>query len=155
DGIHPMGGLVQNGTWLYGTTSTGGTNGTGTIFRINASLTEQVVYSFPPANGTSGANPSGSLYYDGTNIIGTTRHGGTGACVENGITGCGTVYSYALPPTPTSYSTLHAFGGGTGDGYYPTGVSYNPSVNGIYGTTTYGGSGLAGTVWSLVCASCQ
>jgi uncharacterized repeat protein (TIGR03803 family) len=158
DGFRPEGGLVQVGTGsaarFYGTTSAGGTNGTGTIFWIDANKNESVVYNFPPSNGTSGNTPSGSIMLLGTALIGTTTYGG-GTCVTNGTGGCGTVYSYTLPASPTSYNTLHVFQGGTADGYFPKGVSYNPTVNGIYGTTAFGGSGFAGTIWSLVCPSCQ
>lgn len=152
DGIQPLGGLVAVGSVFYGTTSGGGANGLGTIFQIDASGNEHVVYSFSQ-NGTNGTNPSGSIYFNGTSLDGTTTHGG-GPCTQN-ANGCGTVYQYNLPPSPTSYSTLHVFLGGTADGQYPTGISYDPTDAGLYGTTPQGGSGLNGTIWSLVCPSCQ
>ncbi|HLY01860.1 MAG TPA: choice-of-anchor tandem repeat GloVer-containing protein [Candidatus Cybelea sp.] len=76
DGASPQAGLTSvNGT-LYGTTNSGGTNDTGTIFAVLAhSGPEIVLYSF--AGGTDGAYPLGGLTNVNGTLYGTTNGGGT------------------------------------------------------------------------------
>jgi uncharacterized repeat protein (TIGR03803 family) len=74
DGAHPCAGLVDIKGTRYGTTSTGGTYGSGTVFSLTTHGTENVLHSFGSA--TDGSNPLASLtYVDGT-LYGTTRGGG-------------------------------------------------------------------------------
>ncbi len=74
DGAYPLAGLVYSGGWLYGTTSVGGKNDYGTVFRISpAGLGYGIVHSF---DGKDGANPMASLVVSGTTIYGTTDKGG-------------------------------------------------------------------------------
>jgi uncharacterized repeat protein (TIGR03803 family) len=79
----PFGGLVDLKGTLYGVTSVGGKNNTGTIFSITPAGKESVLYSF--SGGVDGANPSGSLASVGNVLFGTTTAGG--------LNGKGTVYS--------------------------------------------------------------
>ena len=67
--------LASNGK-LYGMTSTGGSNGAGTIFTFNPS-TNKVLKLFD-FNGTNGANPIGNLI-QATNkkLYGMTTYGGS------------------------------------------------------------------------------
>jgi uncharacterized repeat protein (TIGR03803 family) len=71
DGAYPVPGLTQshNGD-LYGTAYGGGTNGFGTLFKINANGVVTTLHSF---NFTGGAGPEGGLLRatDG-NFYGTT-----------------------------------------------------------------------------------
>lgn len=75
-GSHPMGSLVTftDGT-LYGMTSSGGTYGFGTIFRISRAGAFQKILDF---NGANGKAPRGDLLIDseGANMYGTTYSGG-------------------------------------------------------------------------------
>jgi uncharacterized repeat protein (TIGR03803 family) len=74
DGAHPCAGLVDVKGTLYGTTSTGGTYGSGTVFSITKHGAENLLHNFGSA--TDGSNPLASLtYVDGT-LYGTTRGGG-------------------------------------------------------------------------------
>jgi uncharacterized repeat protein (TIGR03803 family) len=77
DGTYAEASLIQGSDGnFYGTTSTGGANGDGTVFRITPAGVETVVYSF--AGGpTDGANPNAALIQgsDG-NFYGTTVSGG-------------------------------------------------------------------------------
>jgi uncharacterized repeat protein (TIGR03803 family) len=72
--------LIQAGNGIfYGTTPEGGTNGTGSVFKLTASGTVSVLYSF---DATHGAAPYGPLIQgsDG-NLYGTTTAGGAPAVV--------------------------------------------------------------------------
>jgi uncharacterized repeat protein (TIGR03803 family) len=96
DGAYPSGELLQaSDRNLYGTTSSGGAHGFGTIFKISsAGLT--TLHNF---DGTDGGNPSAGLV-QATNgdFYGTTYFGGaSNAC----LSGCGTVFrlSLGLPPS--------------------------------------------------------
>jgi uncharacterized repeat protein (TIGR03803 family) len=96
DGYFPEAPLIQatDGN-LYGTTSMGGANNQGTIFKISPVGRLITLYSFCSQSGcTDGAAPSAGLIQgtDG-NLYGTTRIGGTGlACTG----GCGTVFSLSV-----------------------------------------------------------
>jgi uncharacterized repeat protein (TIGR03803 family) len=56
DGGYPLGGVIQGTDGnLYGTTSHGGANNTGTVFQITTAGTFTTLYSF--TGGTHGAIP--------------------------------------------------------------------------------------------------
>lgn len=60
---------------LYGTTSSGGASGYGTVFKVTQTGTKTVLYSF--AGGSDGANPTWGLVRDPQgNLFGTTYGGG-------------------------------------------------------------------------------
>src|SRR5579871_4459073 len=74
DGASPAGALVQGiDSNFYGTTSSGGTNADGTVFRITPQGTLTTLHSF---RGSDGASPEGALvqgndgYFYGTTSIG-------------------------------------------------------------------------------------
>jgi uncharacterized repeat protein (TIGR03803 family) len=136
DGSLPAGALIQGSDGnFYGTTSNGGTNGYGTVFRITPAGIETVLYSF--AGGTTdGISPSAALIQgsDG-NFYGTTQAGGT--------SNSGTVFKI----TPLGVETvLHFFAGGTTDGGFPIAALIQGGDGNFYGTTS--GSG-AGTVFKI------
>ncbi|HTA55822.1 MAG TPA: choice-of-anchor tandem repeat GloVer-containing protein, partial [Candidatus Acidoferrales bacterium] len=76
DGQNPyLESLINVNGKLYGTTSSGGAHGHGTIFRITKSGAETVLYSFGGGSG-DGAYPfSGLVKVNGT-LYGTTYRGG-------------------------------------------------------------------------------
>ena len=90
DGAHPWAALVRDAAGsLYGLTVTGGPSDAGTVFKLDTTGKETVLYSF--SGGTDGGNPYGSLVRDAErNLYGTTAHGGItgGACRD----GCGVVF---------------------------------------------------------------
>src|ERR1700690_542278 len=80
DGYGPEAGLIQDAAGnLYGTTVGGGANGFGTIFKVDPSGQETVLYSFCSAlNCADGSNPRDGLIQDTSgNFYGTTPMGGT------------------------------------------------------------------------------
>ncbi len=81
DGASPMAGLLRDSAGnLYGTTSAGGTNNSGTVFKINSSNKESVLYRF--TGGVDGSQPLAGLIRDTAgNFYGTTYGGGNGGGV--------------------------------------------------------------------------
>jgi uncharacterized repeat protein (TIGR03803 family) len=137
DGGVPLGGLIADKSGnLYGTTSAGGADNAGTIFKIAPGGTETVLYSF--TGGSDGGAPAAGLIADKAgNFYGTTPQGGT----EN----WGTVFKLATSGTET---VLYSFGGKLDGGYPLAGVIADKAGN-LYGTTENGGKGRAGTVFKL------
>lgn len=136
DGQYPMSGLLDVKNELYGTTYQGGAStGWGTVFKVNASGGENVLYRFKA--GDDGAHPyySGVIMYDGA-FYGTTYQGGT--------SGAGTIYSVTAGGTE---KVVHSFKGPP-EGQYPYAGLYD--LDGVlYGTTYQGGSAGAGTVFKV------
>jgi uncharacterized repeat protein (TIGR03803 family) len=77
DGARPVAGLVRDAAGnLYGTTFSGGTSGSGVVFKLNTAGKETILHSFP-ASPTDGAGPWGGLVRDAAgNLYGTTQGGG-------------------------------------------------------------------------------
>jgi uncharacterized repeat protein (TIGR03803 family) len=150
DGARPLGNLVRDSVGnLYGTTKYGGFfanttcqgSGCGTIFKVDASGNETVLYAF--VGNPDGYYPEAGLVIDASgNLFGTTARGG-----ENGSTGDqGTVFRVAANGQET---VLHSFGTGT-DGFTPI-ASLTPATGGAYyGTASQGGTGEAGVVFKIV-----
>lgn len=150
DGTNPNAGLIDVNGWLYGTTLRGGTTANcgfhrcGTIFKVNPSGTEHIIYRFK-GGIADGANPQTPLFYLNGTFYGTTSFGG--GCIEQG--GCGTIFAvYA----PGNEKLLHSFKTGA-DGTFPQAglIDFN---GWLYGTTGLGGSspnceGDCGTVYRL------
>lgn len=145
DGYAPTGSLLEGADgYFYGTTSQGGVNGSGTIFRVSFDGSEfATVYSFPAtaadASGafvnTEGANPFAGLTDGGdARLYGTTNLGGA--------TGNGTVF--AFDPVSRLLSVLHPFD--ALQGARPTGELLLAQDGKLYGTAASGGTNAAGDV---------
>ena len=134
EGSLPQGSLLQAADGnFYGTTSSGGSGGQGTVFRITPTGELTVLHSFVT---TDGASPDAGLVQgaDG-NFYGTTSGGGSGI---------GTVFQI----TPAgALSTLHNFN--LTDGDLVTGKVTIGSDGNFYGTTQLSGPGSVGTVFQL------
>ena len=138
DGAHPYAGLVQDGAGnLFGTTLLGGAFDRGTVFELDATGKERVLYSF--TGQADGAYPNAGLILDGAgNLYGTANEGGDAA--QNGTV-------FKLDNTGT-LTVLHTFA--DTDGSSPdAGLILDESGN-LYGTTTEGGDRDGnGTVFKL------
>jgi uncharacterized repeat protein (TIGR03803 family) len=146
DGAVPfLGSLIRDAAGnLYGTTALGGSSclgfseGCGTVFKIDSSGNETVLYSFP--GGSYGATPEGSLTADAQgNLYSTTSTGGLDVC-STGTSdyGCGLVFR--LSPTGKE-TVLYNFTGVT-QGFTPEGGLIRDTAGNLYGTTTGGGGAL-------------
>ncbi|MGO8795696.1 MAG: choice-of-anchor tandem repeat GloVer-containing protein [Candidatus Sulfotelmatobacter sp.] len=139
DGAYPWGAVIQasNGSF-YGTTSAGGAGEYGTIFKITSSGTLTTLYSF---DSTAGEDPCAGLIQatDG-NFYGTTLDGGpNNEGVFFKITSGGkltTLYNFCSQSNCADGGMLRA------------GVIQGADGN-FYGTTEYGGTDNAGTVFKI------
>ena len=142
DGANPHAGLIFDDKGaLYGTTS-GGYNGSGTVFKLTPSgsgYSESILYSF--SGGSDGANPYAGLIFDDKGALyGTTSAGGH--------KGSGTVFKLTPSGSAYSESTLYRFQGGN-DGANPYAGLIFDEKGALYGTTAGGGSNGFGTVFNL------
>jgi uncharacterized repeat protein (TIGR03803 family) len=133
---------------LYGTTTGGGPDNHGVVFRlsppasfcrsISCPWTETVLYRF--TGGADGGSPeTGDVVFDQAgNLYGTTAVGGSSS---QGV-------AYKLTPAHGLWteSVLYNFGGSAGA--YPYSGMIFDSAGNLYGTTTRGGEGY-GTVYEL------
>src|SRR5271157_830687 len=136
DGASPTGLLVRDAQGnLYGTTVFGGASGKGTVFKVDATGNETVLYSVTGAGG-DGANPEAGVVQDAQgNLYGTTAYGGAGNCSNGSFYGCGAVFKV---DTTGNETVLYSFTGTGGDGAEPAGLVRDGQGN-LYGTTSAGG----------------
>jgi uncharacterized repeat protein (TIGR03803 family) len=76
DGLYPFAGVIPVGENLYGTTSGGETSSYRTVFKVDKSGNESLLYSF--AGGADGRYPdlSGVIHDAAGNLYATTYQGG-------------------------------------------------------------------------------
>ena len=144
DAANPNAALLAVGGTLYGTSEFGGkcqfSNGCGTVFKINVSGGESVVYSFKGKK--DGSHPKSPLSYANASLYGITIEGGcTSACYSGA--GGGTLFSMSLDGNE---KIIHRFAG-NGDGSFPSGRLVFQGGE-LYGTTFSGGTHEEGTIFS-------
>src|ERR1039458_3516265 len=126
DGSGLVAGLILSGNTLYGTTPYGGTNGYGTVFKVNTNGTGFTnLHSFTGVS--DGAYPQAGLILSGNTLYGTASQGGTnsgGAVFKVNTDGIG-------------FTNLHSFTG-VSDGANPQ-AGLILSGNTLYGTVEYYG----------------
>jgi uncharacterized repeat protein (TIGR03803 family) len=123
---------------LYGTSSAGGADGAGTVFKVTPGGTETVLHAF--TGGNDGSTPYAGLVTDASgNMYGTASAGGAD--------GHGTIFELAPDGTET---TLWTFTGGS-DGAAPAGALTFDSQGNLYGTANFGG--IAGCYHDLGCGT--
>jgi uncharacterized repeat protein (TIGR03803 family) len=138
DGAGPESTLVLDSDGNpYGTASGGGTHNDGTVFKLTPQGTETVLWSFSGA--TDGEAPAAGLTLgrDG-NYYGTTFHGGA--------YGGGTIFR--ITPTGT-LTSLHAFGGTSGEPVWPYGGLILGSDGNFYGATVNDENATGGAVYMM------
>jgi uncharacterized repeat protein (TIGR03803 family) len=142
DGGTSIAGLVQDAAGnLFGTTTGGGIQNDGVVYKLDLTGNETVLHAF---SGLDGWNPDGGVILDTAgNLYGTTVRGGTPGCSFN--QGCGIVYK--LDPGGNE-TVLHNFNGT--DGYEPTARLIRDAAGNLYGTTIGGGASCGcGVVFKL------
>jgi uncharacterized repeat protein (TIGR03803 family) len=139
DGKYPTSGVIQDSKGnLYGTTRLGGTachpyGGCGTVFKLDPTGKETVMYSF--RGRTDGKTPSAGVIQDAQgNLYGTTSEGGDLTC--NAPNGCGTIFKLSRTGKKT---VLYRFTGGA-DGAGPNGGLMRDAARNLYGASG-GGNG--------------
>ena len=119
---------------FYGTTSLGGTNGLGTVFKMTSGGTLTTLHSFGSAEGS---RPEAALLQaaDG-NFYGTTTRGGTNET--------GTVFRM---DGAGNVSTLHSFSGADGSGSHAALIQTAEGT--FYGATTAGSAYGSGAIFKM------
>jgi len=140
DGFHPYNDpmLKVNGT-LYGTTSWGGANGSGSVYRLDSQGKETVLYSFcSAADCADGSMVQSNLVRDAKgNLYGVALLGGDTTspnCINN--YGCGTLFKL---DKKGNFTVLYTFTGGA-DGAFPNDYLTLDWAGNIYGVTLMGGN---------------
>ena len=140
DGIDPSGTLARDSAGnLFGVTQVGGTNAVGTIFKLDSSNTETILYNFNltpdamlPLYGVI-RNNSGTIY-------GPAEGGRYGSGNGDGVL-------FKLSATHKE-AVLHSFGNGK-DGLIPSGGLVEDKNGNVYGVTLEGGTHGAGTIFKV------
>ena len=156
DGQTPYAGLIIDKLGrLYGTTYQGGAHSQGTVFELTPNAakttwTETVLYSFCSQGGescTDGANPNAALIMGARGkLYGTTYQGGaSGQCTAFELTATNAA------KTEWTETALYSFCAqeNCDDGAYPGAALIIDAAGDLYGTTSGGGTGFAGTVFAL------
>jgi uncharacterized repeat protein (TIGR03803 family) len=143
DGSAPEAGLAFDSAGnLYGTTTTGGIYGGGTVFQLvptgSGSWTENILYNF--GSGTDGSDPVAGVTLDASgNLYGTTAKGGA--------YGYGRVFELAQANS-WAETVIHDFAN-LDDGATPY-AGLVPGPSGVfYGAATADGSEGGGTIFQL------
>jgi uncharacterized repeat protein (TIGR03803 family) len=135
DGARPEAALAQGSDGaLYGTTSSGGTNRGGTVFKLNLDGSGyEILHRFEVPNRPTPTGPGAPLLEgsDGT-FYGTTY----GAWISIYSPDRGTVFR--LNRDGSGFVVLHDFNGSADDGRHP-GALVECSDGKLYGTTRHGG----------------
>jgi uncharacterized repeat protein (TIGR03803 family) len=149
DSTNPQGDLAFSGNPFFGASFGGGTNGVGAVFVGQTNGSVSIIRSFSAVNSdnatnSGGASPAAVLISAGGTVFGTAIAGGGAAN--------GTVFS--LSTNGAAFSVLHDFSvldsvtGANSDGALPWG-GFVLSGDTLYGTTSAGGSGGSGVVFSV------
>ena len=131
---------------IYGATSFGGTNGTGTVWELvysesKKTYSESILYEFGASGSGDGNNPYGGLVMDSKgNLYGTTLNGGS--------SNLGAFYKLTKQGKTWKETVLHSFVGAN-DGNQPTGNPYIDAKGRLYGMTQTGGTSNLGIVYRL------
>lgn len=141
DGASPEASLIVDSDGnLYGTTTSSGAFGYGTVFEVASDGTQTTLYDFGSVLN-DGAFPEGGLVRDSLgNFYGTTTQGGA--------YGVGTIFELT---SAGEEIILHNFTGADGSG--PYGSLVRSAKGNLFGTTGYGGSNRCvpgcGTIFEL------
>ncbi len=138
EGFLPTGGLTlgRDGNF-YGATLAGGSNGSGTIFKLTPRGNATALFAFSSTTLNTAIYPP--IQAPDGHLYGTTRDGGK--------FGLGAVYKLNL--TTKTLSILHHFRGGKPDGSKPYAPLLFARDGNLYGTTRFGGASWAGTVFRI------
>jgi uncharacterized repeat protein (TIGR03803 family) len=138
NGERPEGALLADptGKILYGTTSGGGANGYGTVFKVDLNPTPATVTTLVSFDQTNGGSPKGSLAMDASgNLYGATK--------EGGIAGEGTLFKIAAGTS--DITSLFSFEPAMTGSAPESGVIL---VNGVlYGSAYFSPTGNAGELF--------
>jgi uncharacterized repeat protein (TIGR03803 family) len=137
DGCKPARSLIRDAAGnIYGTTEAGGPSNYGTVFKIDSTGHESVLYAF--TGNSDGAYPDNDLIRDKSgNLYGTTISGGDG--------GCGTLFKIN---TKGKESVVYPFAGDGAHACNPAGGPVMDSSGNLYGAAQ-GGAYFSGYIFKI------
>ena len=141
DGYAPLTDLVLGNNTLYGTTASGGTNGNGTIFKINIDGNGYAIIR----SLTNSDSPEGGMILIGNTLYGTTYTGGSsnsGSVFKINTDGSGFTVMHNFS------GTMPSFPGTNSDGNRPQGNLVTDGST-LYGTAEYGGTNGNGIIFKI------
>jgi uncharacterized repeat protein (TIGR03803 family) len=149
-GASPTALLALSGSTVFGTTTAGGASANGTVFSFNTNgSTFSVLHDFSLLDSVTGTNADGAVPWGGLILVGNTLYGTASA---GGAGGNGVVFS--VNTAGSNFTTLHSFTAldtvtvTNVDGAIPFGgLVFSNDL--LYGTTTAGGQGGRGTIFSI------
>jgi uncharacterized repeat protein (TIGR03803 family) len=131
---------------IYGATSFGGTNATGTVWELvysktKKSYSESILYEFGASGSGDGNNPYGGLAMDSNGNL-------YGAALNGGSSNLGAFYKLTKHGKIWKETILHSFVGAN-DGGQPTGNPYVDAKGRLYGMAETGGKSNLGVVYRI------
>jgi uncharacterized repeat protein (TIGR03803 family) len=130
-------GLIAGGATLYGASQNGGTNGYGTIFKIDTNGNNYaVLHQF--GSNADGRTPQGRLLLLGATLYGTTQVGGSNSA--------GALFK--MDTNGNNYSVLYNFSNAPAARLPIVGLA-SDGAGTLFGVSSGGGSSNSGTVFSL------
>jgi uncharacterized repeat protein (TIGR03803 family) len=149
DGAYPRFNLIVSAGVIYGTTDGSGDGTKSVVYKLNTNGSAfQVLKTFSVPDPTSGTNTDGfllrcGLAAGGHTLFGATEYGGNSG---NGVV-------FAVEMDNSNYTVLKHFSPRPAPGTNSDGALPLPSLvlsgGALYGTTDYGGSAGAGTLFSI------
>jgi uncharacterized repeat protein (TIGR03803 family) len=147
DGLNPQGRVIADKAGsLYGTTTSGGANNQGVVFKLTRPAagktvwTESILYSFRTIKNDASQSRAPLVFDAKGNLYGTTIYGGGSArCVA---TGFGAIYKLTPPAagkTVWTETTLYKFQP-FGDCNYPSSALIIDKTGALFGTAPDGGT---------------
>lgn len=145
DGDSPHGRLAFDAKGnIYGTTQSGGTNGTGSVYELtpnqSGGWTEQVLYSFSAA-GADGSNPSAGMVIAKDGTMYSTTAGG-------GAYGAGAIFSLKKTSKGWKETVIHSLDFPADGGFPYDGLMIDASGD-LFGVAPAGGTDGYGVVYRL------
>lgn len=142
DGSNPSGGrrYVSGLQLFYGTTQYGGEHNFGTVYSVDVSGHETVIYSFK-GGPNDGAYPVGDVATQNCTSSTCTLYGVTQG---GGASNVGTIFEITIPGTERR---LYSFVSSDGDA--PVGVEFSPDHTNLYGAASRDGANNRGSIFAF------
>jgi uncharacterized repeat protein (TIGR03803 family) len=149
DGTVPVAGVTLDAKGnLYGTTSTGGQYGYGTVFelkRLQSGWAERILHNFQ-MQGDGGTPYAGLIFDPSGNLYGAATDGGDGAG------GGGTIFELSPSGNSWTFKVLYGLAGWGISGAFRD-ILFDAASGVLYGTSHCDGAYNDGTVWELTPSS--
>jgi uncharacterized repeat protein (TIGR03803 family) len=138
NGKYPLGSLTVYNDRFYGMTTRGGAHDLGVLFEVQTNGSGFMVRHHFNESADNGSFPWGSLAESNGFLYGMTYFGGM---ADQGVI-------FRIRTADWSFTNLHHFTGGAGNGSYPQGDLLIDSGR-LYGMTTAGGADGNGVIFSM------